>query len=165
MTKLTSVLAAAAIMGTAILTPVSAHASNDSKNQWRNLGVAAAVIAGIGLLNHDKTLTAIGAAGAIYGASRYEQDRSNQSDWNHDRRGWDRNDRRSDNDRDHRSDWNRDSSSSWNRDNDRRADNSSDWNRDNRSNNGYKYGEGNRDSGDRRADAGDRNDGDKRWNR
>jgi hypothetical protein len=93
--KLSSVLAGAATVAVSLLTPVAAQASQDTKNDWRNLGIGSAIIAGIGLINHNSTLTAIGAAGAVYSGTRYEQDRSNQAQQN-DRWGWNRNDNRND---------------------------------------------------------------------
>ncbi len=50
-----------------------------NKNQWRNLGIAGAAVAGYGLLKHNNTATLLGAAGAAYSANRYEQDRHHQS--------------------------------------------------------------------------------------
>lgn len=58
-----------------------------SKNQWRNLGIAGAVLGGYGLLSHNNTLAALGLGGGAYSAYRYEQDRKSQSRerdrWNH----------------------------------------------------------------------------------
>ena len=63
--------------------PLAAHADQSSrqsnKNQWRNLGVAGAAVAGYGLLKHNNTATILGAAGAAYSAKRYEDDRHSQS--------------------------------------------------------------------------------------
>jgi hypothetical protein len=50
----------------------------DSKNQWRNLGYASAAAALYGVLRNDKTVMFAGAAGALYSAHRYEQDRKSQ---------------------------------------------------------------------------------------
>jgi hypothetical protein len=50
-----------------------------SKNEWRNAAYAGAGLGLLGLLNHDSTLTFVGAAGAIYSADRYEHDRKSQS--------------------------------------------------------------------------------------
>lgn len=63
------------------------------KNEWRNLAIAAGAISIIGLLNKDSTLTFAGAAGALYSAYRYEQDRKSQNRLNRARayyfgRGW-----------------------------------------------------------------------------
>ena len=51
----------------------------DTKNEWRNLGIASGILGIIGLLNNDSTLTFAGAAGALYSAHRYEQDRKSQN--------------------------------------------------------------------------------------
>ena len=63
--------------------PLAAHADQASrqsnKNQWRNLGIAGAAVAGYGLLKHNNTATLLGAAGAAYSANRYEKDRHSQS--------------------------------------------------------------------------------------
>jgi hypothetical protein len=50
-----------------------------TKNQWRNAAYAGAGLGLLGLMNHDSTLTFLGAAGAVYSANRYEQDRKSQS--------------------------------------------------------------------------------------
>lgn len=50
-----------------------------TKNQWRNAAYAGAGLGLLGVLNHDSTLTFLGAAGALYSANRYEQDRRSQS--------------------------------------------------------------------------------------
>jgi hypothetical protein len=50
-----------------------------TKNDWRNLAIAGGVISVIGLLKHDSTLTFVGAAGALYSAHRYEEDRKSQN--------------------------------------------------------------------------------------
>ena len=51
----------------------------ETKNEWRNLGIAAGLLGVLGLLEHDKTLVFTGAAGALYSAYRYEQDRKSQN--------------------------------------------------------------------------------------
>ncbi len=69
----------AATVAAGILAPISAQADQNSKNQWRNLGIGGAAVAGYGLLHHNSTATLLGAAGAAYSANRYEQDRHHQS--------------------------------------------------------------------------------------
>jgi hypothetical protein len=49
------------------------------KNQWRNLAYVGGAAGLLGLLRHDNTLMFAGAAGALYSANRYEQDRKSQS--------------------------------------------------------------------------------------
>jgi uncharacterized protein YcfJ len=49
-----------------------------NKNNWRNGAIAGGVIAGYGLLKGNKTAAVLGAAGAAYSASRYEQERKHQ---------------------------------------------------------------------------------------
>ena len=58
----------AALAATAVSAPVQADPGNqqNNKNTWRNLGIAGAVIAGYGLLEHNQTATVLGAAGAAY---------------------------------------------------------------------------------------------------
>src|SRR5688572_8474063 len=51
----------------------------DKKNEWRNIAIAAGAVGVLGLLKKDSTLTFAGAAGALYAAWRYEQDRKSQS--------------------------------------------------------------------------------------
>lgn len=55
------------------------HRREQTKNEWKNLGIAAGILGVIGLLNNDSTLTFAGAAGALYSAYRYEQDRKSQN--------------------------------------------------------------------------------------
>jgi hypothetical protein len=89
-TQLGSLLVAAA-MGLTFAAPATAHSQsiNDlikhrqkTKNDWRNLAYAGAGVGLWGLLKHDSTLTFVGAAGALYSAYRYEQDRKSQSKLN-----------------------------------------------------------------------------------
>jgi len=70
-----------ATLAAAAASPVLADPASQqkNKNQWRNLGIAGAAIAGYGLLNHNTTATVLGAAGAAYSANRYEHDRQSQS--------------------------------------------------------------------------------------
>lgn len=85
----------AAILSAAALVPALADPASQQKNKnnWRNLGIAGAAVAGYGLLNHNSTATILGAAGAAYSANRYENDRKHQSQDNNNRRyyrtyGW-----------------------------------------------------------------------------
>lgn len=85
----------AAILSAAALVPALADPASQQKNKnnWRNLGIAGAAVAGYGLLNHNSTATILGAAGAAYSANRYENDRKSQSQDNNNRRyyrtyGW-----------------------------------------------------------------------------
>ena len=50
-----------------------------TKNEWRNLAIAGGLVALLGVLNEDSTLTFAGAAGALYSLNRYEQDRKSQN--------------------------------------------------------------------------------------
>jgi hypothetical protein len=85
---LIAITAAAGVM----LAPITASAQSrqdqsnhrqDTKNQWRNIGIGSAAVGVLGLLKHDNTLTFAGAAGALYSANRYEQDRKSQSKIDH----------------------------------------------------------------------------------
>ena len=89
--KTASKITTLALLGTfaaTALSPVLADPGSrqNTKNQWRNLGVLGAVVAGYGLLEHNQTATVLGAAGAAYSANRYEQDRHHQSQDNSNRR-------------------------------------------------------------------------------
>ena len=73
----------------------------NSKNTMRNLGIAGAAVAALGLLNHNNTLALLGGAGAVLAGSQYEKDRQQQSQDNNryyyrdgrsDHNGWNRND-------------------------------------------------------------------------
>jgi hypothetical protein len=65
--------------------PLTANAQNtykhrqETKNNWRNLAIGSGAVGLLGLLKGDSTLTFLGAAGALYSANRYEQDRKSQS--------------------------------------------------------------------------------------
>lgn len=50
-----------------------------TKNDWRNLAMAAGGLAAWGFLKKDPTIGFAGAAGALYSLNRYEQDRKSQS--------------------------------------------------------------------------------------
>jgi hypothetical protein len=83
-----AITAAAGVMLAPI--PASAQSRRDesshrqqTKNQWRNIGIGSAAVGLFGLLKHDNTLTFAGAAGALYSANRYEQDRKSQSKIDH----------------------------------------------------------------------------------
>ena len=81
-----------AVAGT-LAAPISASAQDwrdkesshrqSTKNQWRNIGIGSAALGLFGLLKHDNTLMFAGAAGALYSANRYEQDRKSQSKTDH----------------------------------------------------------------------------------
>ena len=77
--NLMTILGLAATVAAGALSPIAASADQNSKNQWRNLGIGGAAVAGYGLLHHNSTATLLGAAGAAYSANRYEQDRHHQS--------------------------------------------------------------------------------------
>lgn len=49
------------------------------KNEWRNIAIGSGALGLLGLVKHDNTLAFAGAAGALYSANRYEQDRKSQS--------------------------------------------------------------------------------------
>jgi hypothetical protein len=50
-----------------------------TKNQWKNLGIAGGAVGLLGLLSGNKTLAIAGIAGGAYSAWRYEQDRKSQN--------------------------------------------------------------------------------------
>lgn len=76
---LLTIFASTAVMPGAVFAQSKAANQQKNKNQWRNLGIAGAAVAGYGLLKHNTAATVLGAAGAAYSANRYEQDRKNQS--------------------------------------------------------------------------------------
>lgn len=51
----------------------------ETKNEWRNIAIAAGAVSVLGLIKNDSTLTFAGAAGALYAAHRYEEDRKSQN--------------------------------------------------------------------------------------
>jgi hypothetical protein len=50
---------------------VITHGNDD----WKQIAVLAGLVAVVGLVEHDKTLVFVGAAGALYSWTRYEHDR------------------------------------------------------------------------------------------
>jgi hypothetical protein len=87
--KLKTLIAGAlafSMIGGMVATPSIATAQSSAsrhrqktKNDWRNGAYLGAGLGVLGALNHDSTLTFLGAAGAIYSANRYEHDRKSQS--------------------------------------------------------------------------------------
>src|SRR5205823_11387842 len=78
-----SLLTSLVIAGS-LLAPMGANAQEyahrqKTKNEWRNIAIGSGGLSLLGLLKHDNTLTFAGAAGALYSANRYEQDRKSQS--------------------------------------------------------------------------------------
>ncbi len=79
------------------------HGRNDPRHraakreEWRNIAIASGAVAVAGLIIHDDTVAAAGAAGALYSGYRYGQERQNESRYsdryNRDRRYDDRYDR------------------------------------------------------------------------
>ena len=79
----------AAALGAVLLLPIAASAQSNAdkashhrqqtKNQWRNIGIGTGAAGIYGLLKHDNTMAAIGLGGAAYSFSRYEHDRRSQS--------------------------------------------------------------------------------------
>lgn len=91
MKKLLSGLALAGLMLSTAIIPAIAPAQSlkdlekivtrrqQKKNEWRNIGIGSALVGLFGLVKGDNTLMFAGAAGALYSANRYEQDRKSQS--------------------------------------------------------------------------------------
>lgn len=87
--RISTILLAATIVFGALAPSVSmaspqntAERRQQTKNEWRNIAIGSGVLAVIGLLSKDKTLTFAGSAGALYSLYRYEQDRKSQSSLN-----------------------------------------------------------------------------------
>lgn len=75
-----SVLAPAFALGAPGSPPAGQYSRRqETKNEWRNIAIGAGILGVIGLLNDDPTLTFVGAAGALYAAWRYEEDRKSQN--------------------------------------------------------------------------------------
>ncbi len=51
-----------------------------TKNEWKNIAIAAGLVTAFGLIKHDNRITFAGAAGGLYALWRYEQDRKSQSE-------------------------------------------------------------------------------------
>lgn len=76
----------AALLAVPTLLPTDAMAQShrqQTKNEWRNLGIAGGAAGVLGLLSGNKTLAALGIGGGLYSAVRYEQDRKSQSQEEH----------------------------------------------------------------------------------
>ena len=85
-------LAAVVVVGGSLMIPTSASAQNlddlfhrrqKTKNEWRNIAIGSGALGVFGLLNHDPTLSFVGAAGALYSLDRYEKDRKSQKRIDH----------------------------------------------------------------------------------
>ena len=90
MNKLCNIVVSAALVGSVgaftiapaySASPQTSHRQK-TKNDWRNLSYLAGAAGIYGLLKGDKTLFFVGAAGALYSANRYEQDRKSQNKTN-----------------------------------------------------------------------------------
>lgn len=75
---LLALASAASALPQAALAQTKADNAQKQKNNWRNIGGAAAAVAGYGLLKGNTTATLLGAAGAAYSAKRYEDERKTQ---------------------------------------------------------------------------------------
>jgi len=84
-------LIAATTVATVGFAPMAASAQGaikhrqQTKNDWRNLGIAGGALGVLGLLSGNKTLAIAGIAGGAYSAYRYEQDRKSQNKMEHNR--------------------------------------------------------------------------------
>ena len=78
----TIIAAIVALQIVACIGAAAVHAEDSrqkNKNLWRNATIASGAVALYGLAKHKDTLTIAGAAGALYSAKRYEDDRHSQS--------------------------------------------------------------------------------------
>ncbi len=79
--NVTSLLAISAIAFCAVA-PMTANAQSlqdihhrkQTRDQWKDLGIAGGVVGALGLLTHNKTLAVAGIGGGLYSAYRYDQD-------------------------------------------------------------------------------------------
>lgn len=134
-------LSTLALGATSALSMIPTAAMAQSRDTWQAASVASAAVAIFGIAKHDPGLTVLGAAGALYSASRASADCHRPHDWACDQRrvvvvdrpayyeGWDWAGN-------HRHDWD---DHRWDDRNDRRWDNRDwrgregrDWNRNNR---------------------------------
>lgn len=91
--KPTLAIAALALSTVFVAMPTQANAQHFSlrshrqhmKNDWRNMTYLGAGLGLVGALNNDPTLAFVGAAGALYSANRYEQDRESQNNMDRER--------------------------------------------------------------------------------
>lgn len=88
-TNMIAGLAAVAVCAVSMSAPITANAQRSldeashhrqkTKNDWRNAAIGSGAAAALGLLTHNGTVAALGAAGSLYSLSRYEHDRKSQS--------------------------------------------------------------------------------------
>lgn len=57
----------------------ASHHRQKTKNDWRNIAIGSGAATAYGLITHNNTVSAVGAAGTLYSLSRYEHDRKSQS--------------------------------------------------------------------------------------
>lgn len=79
LTSAVAVVAVAAFTAAPLTASAQSSHRQQTKNTWRNLAIGSGVVGLLGLLKGDSFLTFAGAAGALYSANRYEQDRKSQS--------------------------------------------------------------------------------------
>ena len=77
-----SMVAPLAVISTNAYAQSAYERRQKTKNEWRNIAIASGALAVLGLIKNDSTLTFVGAAGALYSAHRYEQDRKSQNSMN-----------------------------------------------------------------------------------
>lgn len=82
---MTAAVVAAAAIPAMPAAAQDSHRRQQSKNNWRNAAIGAGAVGLYGLLRHNNTLTAVGAAGSLYSLNRYERDRHSQSHMDHQR--------------------------------------------------------------------------------
>lgn len=58
--------------------PQSKH-RKQKQDEWKNIGIASAAAALLGLVSKNGTVTTLGTIGALYSAYRYEEDRKSSS--------------------------------------------------------------------------------------
>lgn len=78
-TPLVVVLVLITVVGMFPRTVLAQDNRQQTKNNWRNLAIAAAGASAFGFIKNDPRIGFIGAAGALYSLNRYEQDRKSQS--------------------------------------------------------------------------------------
>jgi hypothetical protein len=87
--RIYAAIAAVAVCAVTMSAPITASAQSNldrasnhrqkTKNDWRNVATGAGAATAYGLLTHNNTVAALGAAGTLYSLSRYEHDRKSQS--------------------------------------------------------------------------------------
>ena len=78
-------LMAATVLGPTLSPAQSVNHRRKTENTWRGATYGSAALGALGLLTHNGTMTAIGAAGTLYSGSRWQHDMRSREHLQHQR--------------------------------------------------------------------------------